>query len=167
MAKEMPASDEFGNAQVLYEITASGIDQEYVENIDNSNRLRERTSDSEGNGIFDMECDFPFSYNNITYSDCTEVDNNGIAWCSTKVNSNGVHVTGFWGNCLSKEKELKQTTLFSDHNTCSGSKHHVCSSRSNYGTIEVDWKASTVAMNIWTPHEEAQNVLASSHTIAF
>ena len=47
-------------------------------------------------------CVFPFSYRDEIYNDCTTVAvPDGRAWCSTKVDENGVHVGlgGFWGHC--------------------------------------------------------------------
>ena len=44
-------------------------------------------------------CIFPFMYNGITYTTCA-LENDGY-WCSTKVDSNGVHIgnQGNWGTC--------------------------------------------------------------------
>ena len=176
MAKRMPTSADYGPAQVLYEVTASGIDQDYIEDVLNSNRLRERTSDTRGDGIFDMECDLPFVYNGVTYTDCTDVDSSsssgGVPWCSTKVDADSLqHITGHWGNCLPSPEELIQESSYSDHNTCTGMKHLVCSSRSNYGTLDFDWNEGSgngdahITMNVWTPHEEDAYKLASSHKI--
>merc|ERR1712013_835437 len=43
-------------------------------------------------------CVFPFRYNGVTYTSCTEWiyggENQGSKWCSTKVDSQGVHVNG-------------------------------------------------------------------------
>jgi hypothetical protein len=49
-------------------------------------------------------CIFPFRYKGKTYDTCTlkDADNtNNEAWCSTKVDRSGKHVTGKgkWGNC--------------------------------------------------------------------
>ena len=46
-------------------------------------------------------CIFPFVYNGITYTTCA-LENDGY-WCSTKVDSNGVHIgnQGNWGTCAS------------------------------------------------------------------
>ena len=41
-------------------------------------------------------CQLPFTYNGMTYMNCTGVGNNGRAWCSLQRN----HTTGApWGNC--------------------------------------------------------------------
>ena len=45
---------------------------------------------------------FPFTYKGVTYYSCTAVDEaDGLDWCSTKVDSAGVHVTGEggWAHC--------------------------------------------------------------------
>jgi hypothetical protein len=53
------------------------------------------------------ECTFPFTYKDITYSDCTDADHTQL-WCPTAVNNDGVfdgdmEVSGLmsdWGNCV-------------------------------------------------------------------
>ena len=46
-----------------------------------------------------VPCVFPFMINNITFTECI-VDQYG-SWCSTAVDSEGVHVSGQgkWGEC--------------------------------------------------------------------
>ena len=47
-------------------------------------------------------CVFPFEFKGIDYNQCTwEGDSIEGAWCSTKVDSKGKHVSGHgnWGNC--------------------------------------------------------------------
>merc|ERR1739845_78607 len=43
-------------------------------------------------------CQFPFTFNGVTYVTCAEWvyggSNQGQTWCSTKVDSTGVHVNG-------------------------------------------------------------------------
>merc|ERR1712080_166957 len=39
-------------------------------------------------------CVFPFNYNGLSYSMCTEINNNGVPWCSTTAS-----YSGKWGNC--------------------------------------------------------------------
>ena len=42
------------------------------------------------------QCQLPFTYNGITYWNCTDLNNNDIPWCSLQRN----HVAGVpWGNC--------------------------------------------------------------------
>ena len=144
MAKRMPTSADYGPAQVLYEVTASGIDQDYIEDVLNSNRLRERTSDTRGDGIFDMECDLPFVYNGVTYTDCTDVDSSsssgGVPWCSTKVDADSLqHITGHWGNCLPSPEELIQESSYSDqhqdyyeYDQCSSAFDHMQQQQQQY-----------------------------------
>uniref|UniRef100_A0A0K2UFQ3 Matrix metallopeptidase 9 (Gelatinase B, 92kDa gelatinase, 92kDa type IV collagenase) [Ceratotherium simum simum] n=1 Tax=Lepeophtheirus salmonis TaxID=72036 RepID=A0A0K2UFQ3_LEPSM len=43
-------------------------------------------------------CVFPFMYNGQSYTNCTSVDNGGIKWCATSVDSNSNYL-GF-GNCI-------------------------------------------------------------------
>ena len=47
-------------------------------------------------------CVFPFTYKDVTYNTCTNVDHpDQKEWCSTKVDGTGNHVTGGnnWGEC--------------------------------------------------------------------
>ena len=94
MVKKVPASLEYGPSVVLHEITASGIDQYWDETIYNSNRLRVRTADYQGDGQFSYECNFPFIYGGVTYTSCTDVGE-PKPWCSIET-SGGHHVSG---NC--------------------------------------------------------------------
>jgi alkaline phosphatase D len=128
MAKAMPESAEYGPSVTLHEITASGIDQSWKEDIFNANRLRVRSADHQGNGVFDQECNFPFTYNGVVYTECTLADS-AVPWCSTKTTSNGEHITGQWGNCLDKQSELFQSGSFSNENTCTDQLSHVCSAQ--------------------------------------
>ena len=44
-------------------------------------------------------CVFPFKYAGRIYNQCIDLLNGGTPWCSTKVDSNGQHTSGFWDNC--------------------------------------------------------------------
>ena len=128
MVKEMPASDEFGPAVQLHEVTASGIDQSWNENIYNANRARHRTADHQGDGLFDKECNFPFRYQGVDYYNCTLVDE-PTEWCSTNTDSDGNHIAGSWGYCLEKEQELAQNLMYNGANTCTNQVAHICTAR--------------------------------------
>ena len=87
MVKEMPASNAGGGgSQKLYEVTASGIDQNWPYTIYNSNRVRTRSADHEGSGLFDVECN----------SECATGSGRNRPWCSTSGN-------GGWGYCADSE----------------------------------------------------------------
>ena len=101
MAKRMPESEQWGPTQVLYEVTASGVPQDWTGFYLNSNRLRDRTADHRGEGPLNQNCQFPFIYNEVTYQDCTDVDNDGVPWCSVFVDPEGHHVPTMVGNCES------------------------------------------------------------------
>jgi alkaline phosphatase D len=166
MAKKMPASDLYGASQILYEITASGIDQSYVEDVKNSNRVRVRTADSMGNGFFDRECNFPFIYKGVTYSNCTSVDRTQ-EWCSLETDSNNNHVSGRWGNCLPENEELvpRNNIFYTGANICSDNYLHVCSAEANYGGISVDWNQNKLTLALYTPH--STQPLAASVVVDF
>jgi len=45
-------------------------------------------------------CVFPFTFKDVTYTQCTTVDDpEDIKWCSTRTNSNGKHIKGTWAHC--------------------------------------------------------------------
>merc|ERR1711931_432658 len=47
-------------------------------------------------------CVFPFTIDGKTYNGCTTYfDPENKPWCSTKVDSNGGYITGYWGHCNS------------------------------------------------------------------
>jgi len=59
------------------------------------------SADSE---VPEIECVFPFTYNNFTFNGCpTSPSDKTKRWCSTKTDENGVHITGdkTWGYCTS------------------------------------------------------------------
>ena len=62
-------------------------------------------------------CVFPFTFNGRTYSRCTldeTPEDDKVAWCSTKVDSQGNHVAGkkFWGRCNPKCGQPDGKALF-------------------------------------------------------
>jgi alkaline phosphatase D len=152
LAKRMPDSDLYGPSLVLYEVTSSGIEKNWPYPDPNSNRLRFRTCDSKGDGVFQQECTLPFIYNGVKYEDCTDVDED-MPWCATAVDSVGNYFPGSWGYCLPEVEELvplsNQTA--SNENTC-GRMFHICNAQSNYGGIEVDWESKSITMSIFTPY---------------
>ena len=56
MAKRMPDSDQWGPGQVVYEVTASGVPQDWPGFYLNSNRLRVRSADHRGRGPYNQNC---------------------------------------------------------------------------------------------------------------
>ena len=163
MVKRMPESEEWGGTQVLYEVTASGVPQDWPGFYLNSNRLKDRTADHRGEGPLNQNCQFPFIYNSVSYEDCTEVDNDGVPWCSVFVDAEHHHVPTMWGNCGPKEQELAQQTFSNSSHTCSNNDYFVCTAKANYGFINVDFEARMVEMSVRTPTEEEQ----ISHTIKY
>jgi len=47
-----------------------------------------------------VPCVIPFTYQGVTYNGCTN-DHHNTFWCSTNTTSNGVAISGHWGNCNS------------------------------------------------------------------
>ena len=102
MAKEMPSSLDFGPAQTLYEVTASGVpvphghghdwflDWTNRENFLNSNREKKRKANFYGIGPYIYEC----------LTDCVHGEYPGQKpWCY--INPRGLLKT--WGECKEEE----------------------------------------------------------------
>ena len=52
-----------------------------------------------------MKCIFPFTFLGVTHDACTSKNSaSGNLWCSTKVNNDGVHISGggHYGDCSSE-----------------------------------------------------------------
>ena len=52
-----------------------------------------------------MNCSFPFVIDGISYNGCTMhgiEDTEYMPWCSTKVDDDGKHTKGNWGDCSSE-----------------------------------------------------------------
>ena len=158
MAKRMPETKKWGPTQVLYEVTASGVPKTWDELMANSNRLRKRSADYKGSGPpFNRACQFPFTYQGQNYTNCTDVNNEGVAWCSLRVDKAGYHQSGNWGNCGPAELELVvgQLPFSNSSQTCTDrSNSFICSAKANYGYVRVDFDSQTVEMGVRTPAEE-------------
>lgn len=152
MAKQMPASPLYGDPRVLYEVTASGIMQNWPYDIENSNRVRERSADLRGSGPFIHACSFPFIYGGTVYTTCTGADAD-FDWCSLEVDAAGAHIPGRWGVCAPPDQEPAQALFSNSSQTCSGSKFHVCSALGNYGSVAIDYRGRRVRMSVESPLE--------------
>jgi len=154
-----------GAAQVVYEATASGIDQNWIEDIANSHRVRVRSADSRGDGFYDKECNFPYVRDGVAYNDCADVFGSGMPACATQTSYDDSAVDGQWGNCLPAEQELvpRNRQRYSMENKCADSYHFTCSAQANYGTMVVDWDAETITLSIRTPHHNSP--MASEITV--
>lgn len=50
--------------------------------------------------VVGQKCVFPFTHNGETFNSCTtKGDDEDKAWCSTKTDSTGKHISGNWGHC--------------------------------------------------------------------
>jgi len=166
-AKKMPFDENTGAEQILFEVTASGIDQRWKVDVDNPNRVRVRSADSKGSGDFVHECNFPFEFNGVVYNDCTTVDHDR-PWCSTGTYADDKHIHGSWGNCLPEEEELVPRSMqsYGTSRKCTDQYHHTCTAQANYGGIEVDWSTNRMKLAVYTPHHEGE-VEASSIFVDF
>jgi alkaline phosphatase D len=150
MEKKIPART--GQASVtVYEVTASGIDQNWPYVVPNSNRIRPASNsskvlaDTAGDGVFNNTCITP----------CVDEGRakQGLT-CLFKDNAQS------WGVC---ESGWVTSLSYSNEDTCSGDVLHICSARANYGGIEINWADNEVAMSIFTPHET--NAVAARITL--
>ena len=157
MAKEVPARSN-QPAVTVYEVTASGIDQNWNAIIPNPNRVRLPFADTRGEDAnFRNECHFPFVHHGITFKDCATNTNTpngndpGInGWCRWGSGNDD------WGICESKSQNKVPNFISmeaSREHVCDGNALHVCTAKANYGGIEVDWNSNQVSMAIYTPHE--------------
>jgi alkaline phosphatase D len=165
MAKRMPAAPRVGRSQILYEVTASGIELNYPYPDPNANRLKVRSADKKGDGIFQLECKFPFWYKDVEYNDCISIDETK-PWCATSVDAEQNYMPDNWGYCLPETDELvpRANITASGENSCNEGLH-VCKAQANYGGIEVDWDKNVIQLYIFTPH--ASNPVAGKVTIGF
>lgn len=120
MAKKMPADAEHGAEQVLYEVTASGIDQHYDEPQPNSNRVRVRSADHQGTGLFDQECNFPFDHNGKTHTDCASTSAAGDPGLVDNSNCKCVGGSGY-GNMCTADGHTTLWCYTTNDSTCADS----------------------------------------------
>ena len=163
MAKKMPAAEDYGQSQVIYEVTASGIDQNFPYPDPNANRLKVRSADTAGDGVYQRECQFPFKYEGVEYDDCI-MGTEDTPWCATLVDAERNYMSGDWGYCLPEGDELvpRANITVSNEKSCYEALH-VCKAQANYGGIEIDWNNSLIQLYLFTPH--ATNEVAGKITI--
>jgi len=183
LAKKMPASEEFGDQQVLYEVTASGVhtsctvlheltgtDELYVDcevlyEVTGSgvyadwpgpvgNGNRLRETSANWRGEGPYNRACVFPFVYQGTSHSSCVDTGeGRGWCSTKTLF-GVHVPGYWGLCAPPDEELVQESFSNSTKTCSQSKFHICTAQANYGFLSVNWESRSLTMGVRTPEED-------------
>ncbi len=76
--------------------------------------ISQRCSNTNGEGPQPVKpCVFPFRYKDKEYNECTaESDPDGKKWCSTEVDSNGLHKRNQWGYCdPSKNMKTPQSCM--------------------------------------------------------
>ena len=135
---------------MVYEVTGSGLGTNwngaYLTPFFNDNRHPSTWCDHQRDAQYTNRCVFPFSYNGKTHFQCTFANNENTPWCAHEVDSNGIMVSGQWGQC---------GTL-------------VNHAPSNYAEIEVDFAREEVLLKIWAPGTtESRNGLAETITIPF
>ena len=156
MTKKMPripnVEGRDGNPQTLYEVTGSGIFQNWEEDVPNSNRFKDRT---EKRSIFrgacnDSKCVPASQAHNRTFGKgimCAISQNVSDNWHDVYTVCDPID-NDYYDEYLSAESNLTST--------CSGSKYHTCSSKGNYGSITVDFDMQIVTLSIKTPNENEE-----------
>ena len=56
------------------------------------------TTREQASPVQNTPCIFPFTYKDVEYNNCTDIDHNAY-WCATGVDNEGKLITGKWGNC--------------------------------------------------------------------
>ena len=157
MQKTIPASEQFGAAVTVHEVTASGFGQNWPIHIENPLRLPVY-ADNKGDGNYNKQCQIPFSYGGITYHGCTSRDHDQ-PWCYTEVNDNGTGIAGEWGNCAPSGATIptgRVGVVSENINSLTTSNRHIINkSGSNYGLLDIDWQNREIKMSIESADEEA------------
>ncbi len=163
LQKTMPPSATGGAAVTLYEVTGSGFDQDYPENIPNPNRLP-IWADTRGNGTYDARCQLPFGHAGTTYGGCTTADRTA-PWCYTQLDAHGNGVPGAWGECAPAGATIPtgQVGSMSDNLLAltTQDRHIINKPLSKYGSIAIDWVNSSVTLRLETEAEVAVSTIVS------
>merc|ERR1711892_397869 len=78
-----------------------------------------------GGNVVGAACVFPFTYGGVAFASCTT--SGGFApWCYTEVNSQGVGVTGKYGDCGTSSACTGETTTTSTTTTSTTTAADVC-----------------------------------------
>ncbi|ESP95432.1 alkaline phosphatase D family protein [Pseudoalteromonas luteoviolacea] len=163
LQKTIPASAEHGSAVTVYEVTASGFGQNWPYHIENPLRLPVY-ADTKGNGQYNQQCQFPFTYGITTYRGCTSKDHDQ-PWCYTKVDDNGKGIAGEWGNCAPSGASIPsgKVGIVSSNvsNLTTSDRHLINKSGSNYGMVDIDWQNKQIKLSIQTTEEEAVSTIVN------
>jgi len=168
LAKRMPESSVWGASQVLYEVVSSGIGQK-ARNwaYRNAARIRLRTCDKQGNGVYFKECKFPFEFKGKTRNKCItnllKGERDGRPWCFYDTNKKNIPNLTKWGYCLPENQELvKRKDQYVSGLTCSNHYHQTCGVNNVYGGVAVDWKNGIITLSVYNPNPFKMNQTAAS-----
>ena len=161
LQKTTPPSAAEGPAVTFYEVTASGFDQNFPEDVPSPNRLPV-WADTQGNGTYDNRCKLPFSHTGTTYEGCTRADRTA-PWCYTQLDANGNGVPAAWGHCAPAGATIPtgQAGVISSNISAytTQDRHIINKPESKYGTIEIDWVTKKVTLKLETPTEVAVSTI--------
>lgn len=157
------------NATSVYEITASGINQNWSPAERNANRYPV-WADTTGAGAYNKQCVFPFkkSSGNIQYKACiTGADavgplSNTPLWCALSLTTQGRVAS--WGRCVPEGVATPDGTA-GTYQLQGDTPHYINSAVGNYGLIKFDPVAKSVRVEIRTPY--AANKIGAYTTLKY
>ena len=157
LQKDIPENKAAGKQATVYEITASGFGQSWPYHIENPLRLPVY-ADTQGDGHYTKQCQFPANYAGVTYQGCLTRDHDK-PWCYTQVDSNNKGIEGQWGHCAPQGAAIPTGfvgQISPEINSLTTSQRHLINkSGSNYGLIDIDWQKRHITLAIETSKEVA------------
>ncbi|TMO69408.1 alkaline phosphatase D family protein [Pseudoalteromonas aurantia] len=161
LQKNIPASDKYGKATTVYEITASGFGQSWPYHIENPLRLPVY-ADAQGDGRFTQQCHFPAKHNGKSHKNCLTQDRSK-PWCYTQVDEQNTGNEAHWGYCAGNGADIptgKVGVVSKNISQLSTSDRHLVNkSGSNYGMLDIDWQNREIKLSIQTADEEAVSTI--------
>ncbi len=163
LQKTMPPSATGESGVTFYEVTGSGFDQDYPEDIPNPNRLP-IWADTRANGTYDARCQLPFGHAGTTHGGCTTAEH-GAPWCYTQLDANGNGIPEAWGECAPAGAAIPTGQVGSISDNLSAlttqDRHIINKPLSKCGTIAIDWVNNSVTLKIETEAEVAVSTVVS------
>lgn len=157
LQKTMPASPAEGAAVTFYEVTASGFDQDFPEDIASPSRLPV-WADTQGNGSYDARCQLPFGHAGKTSDGCTTAERTA-PWCYTQLDASGNGIPDAWGECAPAGATIPTGKVGAVSDNLSAlttqDRHIINKPLSKYGTIAIDWTEHQVTLKLETEAEIA------------
>lgn len=150
--KEIPA--DVHRAVTVYEVTASGINQNWQSGEKNANRYPV-WCDTSGNGVYDQKCVFPYKassgksmYGCSSAAD-TSIPSGVNRWCARSLTSKGRVAS--WGVCAPEGSTTPDG--FAGYSQVQGDTPYLLNSEiGNWGLMTVNASSRTVRLELRTPY---------------